>query len=370
MRILRKLGKWLAVLLVILAVPALYIGVGCRGDAQYAVQDAKPVLSDAVRAKLASLASYQFPEEKSYLTFPEWYIVYASQDYADHIAVERPSGFAYFTAASEFWTSYCRVNRVAAGRYPFNFGTQVMIYVIGVSHSAEFIVKGVYENTIGRVFEWLAPEQPVAEEVFAQSFTRDYGHWLNTTPWYDFDFWGRMNALWSDVPKSGDGLLRKWERRIVLSAELAFKSGYAALIGGGTKSAYAPAELEIRALVSGQAAALTALDNRIRIEQDFGDGTALVVIPRYQPFTEIALKLASTPMRFIEVGGNHRMFMSLRVKDSWLTPPGFPAQMFEVSVLAPGGGRRIGLDVPIGDVLSTIAAAQASGAAVEHVYDY
>jgi hypothetical protein len=370
MRLLRKLGKGLAVLLVLLAVPALYIGVGCRGDAQYAVQDAKPVLSDAVRTKLASLANYQFPEEKSYLTFPEWYIVYASQDYADHISQQRPSSFAYFTAATEFWTSYCRVNRVAAARYPFNFGTQVMIYVIGVSHSAEFIVKGVYEITIGRIFEWFAPERPVDEEVFAQRFTHDYGQWLNTTPWYDFDFWGRLQSLWSDVPKSGDGLLRKWERRLVLSAELALKSGYGALIGGGTNAAYAPAELEIRALISGEAVAVARVDNRIRIEQDFGDGTVLVVIPRYQPFTEIALKMATTPMRFIEVGGNHRMFMSLRVKDGWKAPPGFPSAMFEVSVLAPGGGRRIGLDVSIGDVLTTIAAAEASGAAVEHVYDY
>ena len=367
---MRKLGRWLAVLLVILAVPALYISVGCRGDAKFALTDAVPVLPEAVRAELAAIPGYKFPEEKSYLTFPEWYIVYASQDYANHIAQQRPSSFAYFTAATEFWTSYCKVNRVAAARYPFNFGTQVMIYVIGVSHSAEFIVKGVYENTLGRLFEWFAPERPVDEERFAQSFTHDYGQWLNTTPWYDFDFWGRLKNLWSDVPTSGDGLLRKWERRLVLSAELLFKSGYGAMIGGGTNAAYAPAQLEIRAVVAGQAAALAALDTRNRIEKDFGDGTVLAVIPRYQPFTEIALKLATTPMRFIEVGGNHRMFMSLRVKDEWKTPQTFPVAMFEVSVLAPGGGRRIGLDVPIADVLSTIAAAQSSGAVVEHVYDY
>ena len=370
MRSLRKLGRWLAVLLVILAVPALYIGVGCRADAQFAITDQPPLLSEAVRAELASLQNYKFPEEKSYLTFPEWYIVYASQDYADYIAQQRPSSFAYFTAATEFWTSYCKVNRVAAARYPFNFGTQVMIYVIGVSHSAEFIVKGIYENTLGRIFEWLAPERPVDEEVFAHRFAHDYGQWLNTTPWYDFDFWGRLKSLWSDVPQSGDGAMRKWERRIVLSVELAFKSGYGAMIGGGTNAAYAPAQLEIRAVVSGQAASLRAIDSRIRIEKDFGDGTVLAVMPRYQPFTEIALKLAQTPMRFIEVGGNHRMFMSLRVKDGWQAPHGFPVAMFEVSVLAPGGGRRIGLDVPIADVLTTIAAAQASGATVEHVYDY
>ena len=256
------------------------------------------MLPEEVRAKLAGVSGYQFPEEKSYLTFPEWYIVYSSQDYAAHIAKERPSSFAYLTTATEFWTSYCRVNRVAAARYPFNVGTQVMIYVIGVSHSAEFIVKGIYENTIGRVLEWVSPEQPVEEEVFAQGFATDYGQWLNTTPWYDFDFWGRLQTLWSDVPVYGDGFLRKMERRVALSAELLFKSGYGWMIRGGTNAAYAPAQLEISAVMKGHTAAITGVDARIKIETVFADGTLLATLPRYQPFTEIALKLAESPVSF------------------------------------------------------------------------
>jgi hypothetical protein len=341
--------------------------VGCRGDASLAGADDKPVLPEAVRAQLAGVAGYQFPEEKSYLTFPEWYIVYSSQDYAAHIAAERPSSFAYLTTATEFWTSYCRVNRVAEVRYPFNFGTQVMIYVIGVSHSAEFLVKGIYENTIGRVLEWVAPERPVEEEIFAQHFAFDYGQWLNTIPWYDFDFWGRLQSLWSDVPLYGDGFLRKMERRVVLSAELLFKSGYGWMIRGGTNAAYAPAQLEIRAVMKGHTDAISGADSRIRIEKVFGDGTLLATIPRYQPFTEIALKLSERPVSFIEIGGNSRLLVTLRVPDGWKdTAP----HIFAVDVLAPGGGRRVGLDVPVVKLLDTIKAAQASGAVVEHVYDY
>lgn len=369
MRGLRKLGKWLAVLLVILAIPALYIGVGCRGgDTQDATTN--PVLSDAVKQALADIQGYQFPEEKSYLTFPEWYIVYSSQDYAAHIALERPSSFAYFTAGTEFWTSYCRVNRVATSRYPFNFGTQVMIYVIGVSHSAEFFVKGIYENTLGWMFEWVAPEKPVAEEVFAQSFAHDYGQSLNTIPWYDFDFRGRLSNLWTDVPKNGGGLSRKWERRLVLSAELGFKSGYGAMIRGGTKSAYAPAELEIRAILHGKADEIAAVDSRIRIEKDLVDGTVIATIPRYQPFTEIALRLSEKTVEFVEIGGNRRILITLRVPEGWQMPVSFPSVMFETAVLAPGGGRRIGLDVKVADVLTTIKIAKTEGAVVEHVYDY
>ena len=30
-----------------------------------------------------------------------------------------------------------------------------MLYTIGLSFSAELLVKGLYENTLGRVFEWI-----------------------------------------------------------------------------------------------------------------------------------------------------------------------------------------------------------------------
>ena len=367
MRLLRKLGLLLGIIVVLLALPAAYIGVGCQGDMSLSAADEKPVLPEAVRARLAGMEGYKFPEEKSYLTFPEWYIVYSSQDYAAHIATERPSSFAYLTTATEFWTSYCRVNRVAAARYPFNFGTQVMIYVIGVSHSAEFIVKGLYENTVGRVLEWVAPEQPVEEEVFAQRFATDYSQSLNTVPWYDFDFWGRLQSLWSEVPLFGDGFLRKMERRVVLSAELLFKSGYGWMIRGGTNAAYAPAQLQISAVMQGHTEAISGADKRIKIDTVFADGTLLVTMPRYQPFTEIALKLAERPVSFVEIGGNSRMLVTLRVPPQWA---GMPGQMFAVDVLAPGGGQRIGLDVPVVKLLETIKTAQASGAVVEHVYDY
>ena len=36
---------------------------------------------------------------------------------------------------------------------------KTMIYVIGVSYSVEYAIKGFYENTIGRVFEWIRGEQ-------------------------------------------------------------------------------------------------------------------------------------------------------------------------------------------------------------------
>lgn len=368
MKRLRKLGRWLAVIAVILAFPALYIGVGCRGGAGGASEI--PFLPEPVRTALNAVPNYQFPEEKSYLTFPEWYIVYSSQDYAAHIARERPSSFAYLTTATEFWTSYCRVNRIVSSRYAFNLGTQVMIYVIGVSHSAEFLVKGLYENTVGRIFEALAPAQPVAEEVFAQQFAQDYGTSLNTTPWYDYDFIGKLSSLWESVPASGDGLLRKWERRLALSGELLFKGGYGWLIGGGSEAVYAPAQLEIRAVLKGSSADVASADARIRIEKDFGDGHVLAVIPRYQPFTDIARVLAQKPVQFIEVGGNHRMLVTVRVPAQWAAGNGLPEALFTVDVLAPGGGARVGYDVSVAEVLSFVKQAEAAGAVVEHLYDY
>src|SRR5689334_5832439 len=139
---LRK-TKWaILALVVFLAAPIVYIGIGCQGNSDAGSNATAPVIAPETRTRLDELEGYRLPEEKSFLTFPEWYIVYTSQDFANFIARYYPSGFAYFRSASEFWTSYCAVNRLVAPRYDFNAGTHLMIYVIGISHTVEYVIKG------------------------------------------------------------------------------------------------------------------------------------------------------------------------------------------------------------------------------------
>lgn len=367
---LRK-TKWaLLAFAIFLAAPIAYIGIGCQGASDAGSSVTMPVIEPETRAKLDDLPGYRFPEEKSYLTFPEWYIVYTSQDYANYIARNYPSGFGYFRSVSEFWTSYCAVNRLVAPRYDFNAGTHLMIYVIGISHTVEYLIKGLYENTIGRVSEFFAPTPATDEDLFARKYAHDYGQWLNTVPWYDFAFAERLSEFWNTVPFAGPGPVRKAERRFATSAELGVKAAYGWLISGGTETVYEPAQLEIYALMRGLPIDTAPIDRRIELVESFRDGSQLVKFPRYQPFTEIVQKLGATNASFLEIGGNSNILISLTAPDNWTPPDDVPPVLFETQILSGAGGKRVGLSVPVSLLLDVVRKIGASGAQVEHIYDY
>ncbi|MGE0007095.1 MAG: hypothetical protein AB7S92_16085 [Parvibaculaceae bacterium] len=367
---LRKTKGALLALAVFLAAPAFYIGVGCSGSSDVGSSVTVPVIDPEARAKADAVPHYRFPEEKSYLTFPEWYIVYSSQDFAGFIAKAYPSGFAYFRSAAEFWTSYCAVNQWVAPRYEFNFGTHAMIYVIGISHTVEYVIRGIYENTVGRLSELFAPTPPTPEDLFAREYADDYGQWLDTVPWYDFAFGERLVQFWETVPFSGPGPVRKAERRFAISTELAVKAAYGWLIKGGSETVYAPAELEIHALMRGLPIDTAPIDRRITLVETFRDGTQLVKLPRYQPFTEIVRKLGQTDASFLEIGGNSNILISLTAPEGWTPPEDVPPVLFETKNLSGAGAKRVGLSVPVSLLLDVIRRIEPSGAQLDHVYDY
>ncbi len=367
---LRK-TKWiLAALAVFLLTPALYIGVGCRGASDVGSSVTEPMIDPETRAKIDSVPNYHFPEEKSYLSFPGWYIVYTAQDYASFIAKAYPSGFGFFRSVGDFWTSYCAASQLVRPRYEINFGTHLRIYATGIGHTAEYLIEGIYENTVGRLSEAYAPEQSTAEDLFAQKYAYDYGQWLNTVPWYDFAFAERLHDLWANVPSSGPGRFRKWERRLGLSTELAVKAACAWLVTGGSETVYEPAQAEIHALMRGVPINTEPVDRRIEIVETFRDGSQLVKLPRSQAFTEIVQKLGATGASFLEIGGNSNILISLKAPDDWKPPSDFPPVLFETRNLSGSGGKRVGFSVPINVLLDVIRKIGPSGAQLEHVYDY
>ena len=111
-----------------------------------------PTKRSAVREYLDTLEGYAKGEEQTLLTVPEWYLVFNPNEYADFLASgNNPSAFPFWKSIDEYWTLYDRVNAVSEGLYPENAEYQTMLWVIGVSTTAEFVAKGVYENTVGRL---------------------------------------------------------------------------------------------------------------------------------------------------------------------------------------------------------------------------
>jgi len=136
-----------AVVATTILIPVIYIEGGCRAPLPGATAAApyRSILEPRERR----------PEGRTWLTYPEWHIVYEADSYARHLSSgARPSGFAFGSQIASFWSSYCTVNRLTRGSASGG-DAKVMIYTIGISYSVELGVKAAYENTIGRLSEWL-----------------------------------------------------------------------------------------------------------------------------------------------------------------------------------------------------------------------
>jgi hypothetical protein len=370
----RRLLKWIGILfvimLVLLAAPIVYIHVACNSGGIQARPNDQSQLPAAIVQALPDPSQWKRPEADSFLTYPEWYIVHTSQDYARYLVDRSASGFRYFASAFGFWTSYCEMNRHVTSRYPFSRDAHITDYVIGVSHSAEFILRGIYENTIGRLSELFANGAPTAEERYAQIYWADYGNFLKTTPWYDYPYVDRQRDLWNKVNSDGPGQFRKWERRLALSTEFAAKGVYAKMIGGGTKAAFAPVVPTTLAVVERMPPSIPGTFRNVKILAQSGD-LSLVSFPRYAPFTDIALRMAeSSGARFVEIAGNRSVLVTVASPREVRTQIRGAREIFRTDMLAGNGGSRVGIAVPVDGLLDLVRELKQQGQWVEHIYDY
>lgn len=313
--------------------------------------------------------------DQTFLTFPEWYLVHSPAEYAAYLGQGKaPSGFPLFSHIGQFWQGYAAVAREIR-QYPFNGGYHLMVMVIGTSTTVEYSLKGLYEKTIGRLAEATRTgDMPVPEEVFAARFAQAYVDFIRVDPWYKFDFWSQLKALWADSPWRGPNLLRRWERRFALTTELLVKEGYARLIKLGTQSIY-DAPKPVTAVVLNKAAARDAAHpDYVELSPAAPDGSVLATIPRYEAFTAYSQWLAGQGADFIEIAGNRgEVVVSLLVPQSWEAAPGSQRVLFTQPVITRPGTQRVVLAVPVAQLSPLLRSAQGSASTatvVEHVYDF
>src|SRR5206468_10260541 len=101
--------------------------------------------------------------------------------------------------------------------------------IIGISSSTEYAIKGLYENTVGRVFEWIRGETRTPQDDYARAVLQDYAAFLYTIPWYKYPFGEKLDGLMA-ISAPTPSPLRTWERDFALGAEYFVKIGYAWLI--------------------------------------------------------------------------------------------------------------------------------------------
>jgi hypothetical protein len=309
--------------------------------------------------------------EQTLLTFPEWYLVHSPAEYARMVNTEPSHAFPFIAQSAQLWSSYKVVTEEQIHRhYPLNPGYHAMILVIASSTTVEYVLRSMYENTVGRASWLLGGQRLTDEDRYGAKTAQEYVDFIRQEPWYLFDFTSKLKGLWTDVPLTGPGLVRKWERRYALTTEYAIKAVYGKLIEKATRAAYTPAlmttDVVVDHLPDGR-----PLPVDVKVLQRLPDGRALLSLPRYFDFRIAATSLAQQGIHIDDIAGNRSVILvTAWIKIGEPLPAGQWRVLFEQPLTMPTQTKRVALLMPVAELSTFLANAPALGLTVEHVYDY
>lgn len=315
-----------------------------------------------------AIEPYRRTEESTYLTFSEWYLVFDPQELATYLKQNQPSGFPYFRSIGQFWGSYCTNYGIANQYYAFNPGNHLMLFVIGFSYTVENTFKGVYGVTFGRLAEIASNHQQTDEDRFAAKVADEYGEFIPFRPFYEFPYGQKFIGLWK-LPLFGDHLIRKWERRVVLSFEYVVKMLYGGFIRGATKLVYGAPDTEVQAIVTN--IPKDAIDGtNVRLLEDLGEGRSLVALPHYQGFTDVTPGLAERGMKFVTIAGNDEILLTVKAPTAFQYNLPTGQVIFEQSLMVNPSFKRLAIQVPVVSLSEIITKLVSEGIIIEHLFDY
>ena len=357
----RRVAIALLALAAVASIPILWIENACTAPSDRLLKSRPPLVREP---------GYARRESDSYLSFPEWHIVYAYEDLAGVLRQGDESQFAYGRQIAGFWQSLCQLTRVVTARSDVGRDTKVMLYTIGWSFTAELAIKGAYETTIGHAFEWLRGPGKTAEDVFIARDMEAYAQFLHQTPWYEYPFGWRLLAFWRSTPLSGGHWPRKLERRAVITTEYGVKAIYGALVRRASATALGASDLEIQTVVVGLDATDAAREPDMKVVRTLGGGRTLIRTPRYQAYTDLLLRLARRGRDVVEIAGNHRILVTVLAPKRAMPTLADTTELFEAPIQSLPDRRRLGLDVAVEQLAAVIRTLEGAGATIEHIYDY
>jgi hypothetical protein len=359
----KRFARFVAFLgLLLIGGPAAFIGVVCSGSGTQLPRD--------------MIAPFPMPardEGRTFLRVPEHLVVAQTDEYAQHLARFQPSTFPHFTAARAYWGAMSTACGVTTREYPFDNSQQLALGALGAGYTAEQVIKGVYEGTLGRVVEWLQTTD-TPEDRFAAETARELARFEHGGLWQQYPFFTRLKTLWGTTPAWGPHPLRKWERRAALSVEYSVEAACAWV---GRLVAAAPAERDVTRLHAwvGSTTPAVIQANGAELVSTVGPGSYIVTVPRGDAFMRTVVGLVGSGARILDVAGNDEIVLVALVRagdaaaPSGDQPPAGHVLASDPRLVDPGS-RRVTLRAPLarlGDVFTWL---QARGATLETIVDY
>jgi hypothetical protein len=288
------------------------------------------------------------PADQTFLTFPEWYLVFSPQEQANYFKKQTSTSFPFMSHTRQIWESYHIVNNQIKGNFPPNNGYHFMIWVIGTSASIEYAIKAWYETIFGRITDTYTPKTD--EDKFNAKYTDDYVKFIKDKPWYEFDFKTRLKNLWTESSFIGDNFFRKIERKYILTSELLVKWGYGKLIGLGTKQVY---DLAL------PSTAVVLEDNTI------------INLPRYDKFNQAIIELTKEGKSFKEIAGNKSaILLTILIPTNKQMKFENTQTLFTQPISSDTSNQRIALVIPVDRLNRLLKQLEKEKIKIEHIFDY
>jgi hypothetical protein len=308
---------------------------------------------------------YIRPADQTFLTFPEWYLVFSPDEQAQYFKNHTATSFPFMSHTRQIWESYNIVNNQIKDNFPTNTGYHFMIWVIGSSASIEYSIKAWYETVFGRLTD--TDIVVTDEDQFNTKYTQDYVDFIKDRPWYEFDFKNQLTSLWSSTSFFGDHFIRKMERKYILTSELLVKFVYGKLIGLGTETVYDEALPMTEVLVDSIPQNKLALN----IIKQYPDKSALISLPRYDKFNVAISDLAKNGFTFKEIAGNNSAILLTVLVPSQVKLSLENTQIiFTQPISADTTKKRIALAVPVKDLDKLLLQLGKDKVKIEHVFDF
>jgi FAD/FMN-containing dehydrogenase len=327
-----------------------------------------PITHDRIEHKRDGTKGYYRDEAQTFLTVPEWYLVFNPKEYADFLeAGNNPSDFSFYASIDEYWKLYDRSIKLTSEAYAENEEYKTMLDVIGVSITLEYTGKMIYENTIGRLFSWFSNGTPSDEEKVIIQAQRAYSDFIYDKAWYEFKFMPWVSKVWSTSNTAESNWFRKIERKLFFTFEFTFKAGYAKLIEWGAKSSYEEPVTEIYLLIHA-ADSLQAWPG-INIVHEEGK-KKIVSITRWGVFTKTILQHADKNIQISEIGGNDEIVVSVLSSQQQLNQLSTGEWLYDSQVLTETNRVRRVYLLKVDQLLPFINEVKTAGAEVEHIFDY
>jgi hypothetical protein len=340
---------------VLLAGPIISTEILCHGSPVAPAY--KPLIVDKAR---------QRPSANSYMTYPEWHIVYAYEDLAKTLDTGDEYRFGYLQSVIGFWQAECRILQVADQHGGADFDTRSTSYVIGPSFELEMFFKALYEETLGAAFAYFRGHEKTPQDIAARETAHNYATFLYQTPWYEYDFQQAIVALWQ-APITRP--IRGWERRLALTGEWKAKKLYAQSIRSLVGATTGDADLTIFTVVKGLAKQQLVDIKGVSVREELGPGH-LIETPRYAAFNTILIEIAKRGGEIVEIAGNDNIMITTLHNKNTTGSYGQTAKVFATLERQGFDEDRDLVEVQLEGLSNLIRQLQSGQVRLEHIYDY